>query len=197
MNNILDAIFGAQGGTAVDELARNFGLDREQVNDVVRQVTPAMARGVKRNTLDDNGLADLIGALQKGNHARYVEQPEILTRPETVDNGNGILGHIFGSKDVSRNVARHAAEKTGVSDSIIKKMLPMLATLVMGSLAKKATGGFGGGNILGSILGGGSTPARAPASQGGLGDVLGGFLDADKDGSMLDDLIGMAGKFMR
>lgn len=197
MNNVLDAIFGAQEGKAADELARNFGLNRSQVSDVVRQVAPAMARGVKRNAEDDNGLADLIGALKKGNHGRYVEQPKILTRPETVDDGNGILGHIFGNKDVSRNVARHAAEKTGVSDSIIKKMLPVLATMVMGSLAKKATGGFGGGNILGSILGGGSAPARAPASQGGLGDILGGFLDADQDGSMLDDLLGMAGKFMR
>lgn len=197
MNNVLDAIFGAQDGNAVDELARDFDLNRSQVSDVVRQVTPAMARGVKRNAEDDNGLSDLIGALKKGNHGRYVDEPDILTRQETVDDGNGILGHIFGSKDVSRNVARHAAEKTGVSDSIIKKMLPVLATMVMGSLAKKAIGGFGGGNTLDSISGGGSAPARAPASQGGMGDILGGFLDADKDGSVLDDLIGMAGKFMR
>ena len=167
MNNVLDAIFGAQDGNAVDELARNFGLNRSQVSDVVRQVTPAMARGVKRNAEDDNGLADLIGALKKGNHGRYVDEPDILTRQETVDDGNDILGHIFGSKDVSRNVARHAAEKTGVSNSIIKKMLPVLATMVMGSLAKKAMGGFGGGNILGSVLGGGGAPARRQSGRHG------------------------------
>lgn len=196
MNNVIDAIFGARNGGAVEDLAKNFDLNSSQVNDILRQVTPAMARGVQRNAADDNGLSDLIGALKKGNHGRYVDEPDILTRRETVDDGNSILGHIFGSKDVSRNVARHASNNTGVSDSIIKKMLPVIATMVMGSLAKKATGGLGGGNILGSILGGGSA-ARAPASQGGLGDILGGFLDSDNDGSVLDDLIGIAGKMMR
>ncbi len=199
MNNLLDTIFETQGGDALNQLAKRFGLDQAQVGEVVRQVTPAMARGVQRNTQDNAGLAGLINALQRGNHARYVEQPEVLTRPETINDGNGILGHIFGNKDVSRNVARHAADNTGVSTSVVKQMLPMLAALVMGALSKQTSGGVGGGTAQDVVAGGFSNnPAGAPVGQsGGLGDLLTGFLDADKDGSMVDDLLGMAGKLMR
>jgi len=180
VNNLLDTIFGAQGGDAVNQLARSFGLNPAQVSEVVRQVAPTMARGVQHNAQDDAGLADLIRALQRGNHDRYVDQPEVLTRPETINDGNGILGHIFGSKEVSRNVARHTAANTGVSNSVVKQMLPMLAALVMGALSKKAGGGSAGGNIQDAVSGSGSSAAVAPAGQGGLGDLLTGFLDADK-----------------
>lgn len=193
MNNILDVIFNAQNGNAVGQMARDFGLNDSQAADVVRQVTPAMARGVRNNVADDNGLSDLLSAIKKGNHDRYVDQPNILTRKETIDDGNDILGHIFGTKDVSRNVARNASKQTGISDSIIKKMLPVIAAMVMGSLSKKVESL--GGDVMGSTRG---TGTQAPdSSSGGLGSIIGGFLDADQDGSMLDDLLGMAGRFMR
>ena len=41
--------------------------------------------------------------------------------------GNGILGHIFGSKDVSRQVAARAAQSSGVAPDILAKMLPLVA----------------------------------------------------------------------
>ena len=34
------------------------------------------------------------------------------------DDGNAILGHIFGSKDVSRGVANQAADLTGIGGDI-------------------------------------------------------------------------------
>jgi hypothetical protein len=40
-------------------------------------------------------------------------------------------------------------------------------------------------------------PEATPSRGGGLLDVLGGLVDTNKDGSMMDDLLGMAGKAMR
>jgi hypothetical protein len=110
-----------------------------------------------------------------------------------------VLGHIFGSKDVSRTVAENAASRSGIDPSLLKKMLPMLAMLVAGYMAKRGGKGTpqsadrdGGrlGGLLGGLLGGGSRPGAQP---GGLGSML----DADGDGNALDDILRMAGKVLR
>jgi len=49
-----------------------------------------------------------------------------------------VLGSIFGSKDVSRAVAQNAASRSGLDAGLLKKMLPMLAMMVAGFMAKGA-----------------------------------------------------------
>ena len=184
--NILDMILEAQNGGAVNEMARNFGLEKRQARDVLSEVVPPFARGMQRNTRQQGGMDDLVGALRRGNHGSYLDDLSSLSNPGTTKDGNDILGHVFGNKDVSRNVAKHAGSKTGIDPSLIKKMLPIIAAIAMGVLSKK-----------------GKSAAPAPSGRtastgsGGLGDILSSVLDSDKDGSMLDDLIGMAGKMMR
>lgn len=71
--------------------------------------------------------------------------------------GNQILGHIFGSKDKSREVASEASQQSGVDSSVLKKLLPIVAGAVamhyMGKRGQSGGSGAGGG-VLGSILGG-------------------------------------------
>ena len=71
--------------------------------------------------------------------------------------GNQILGHIFGSKDKSREVASQASQQSGVDSSVLKKLLPIVAGAVaMHYMSKRGRSGGGGagGGLLGSILGG-------------------------------------------
>ena len=184
MDNLLETILGAQNGGAVSQIARQFGLGESQVTDIIGQLAPTLGRGLQANTQASGGLDSLLDALQKGNHSRYVDDPSTLGRPEATDDGNSILGHILGSKEVSRELAGRAANNTGVDSGIIKKILPLIAGLVMGGLSKQTdqTG----------------QPGQARQAQSGnqITDVLGSFLDADGDGSALDDLISMAGKFL-
>jgi hypothetical protein len=63
-------------------------------------------------------------------------------------------------------------------------MLPVIATLVMGSVSKQAGARTPPNDLAGKTVG---------ADIGGL---LTQFLDADKDGSVLDGLMGMARKFL-
>ena len=97
--------------------------------------------------------------------------------------GNDILGQIFGSKDVSRGVANELSATSGIGASILKKMLPIIASIVMAQVAKQmgsrgGSSGGGLGDILGDILGGsGSAPqprqtAPQPKSTGGIEDIL-------------------------
>ena len=53
--------------------------------------------------------------------------------------GNGILGHLFGSKDLSRAVAAQAAQATGIGQQILQQMLPAIAAMIMGGLFKQST----------------------------------------------------------
>jgi hypothetical protein len=184
--NLLEAILNAQNGDVVRQMSNQFQLDEGQARSAVGALVPALTQGISKNAGSSQGLESLLGALAGGTHSQYLDNPSALTEPAAVDDGNGILGHIFGSKDVSRAVASNAAERSGVDDGILKKMLPMLATAAMGALAKN---GFGAG---------GSAPNQLPSGgDGGIGGLLSGFLDADKDGSIIDDVLGMAGKFMR
>lgn len=178
--NLLETILNSQDGALVRQIASRLDLDEDKARTAMNALLPALGKGLNRNAASPQGLQDLLGALSRGDHARYIEQPESLGQAVAVEEGNGILGHIFGSKEVSRQVAARAAERTGIDTSVLKQMLPLLATAAMGALSRSGAG------------------AGQSADPGaGLGGMLGQMLDADKDGSVVDDLIGLAGRFLR
>jgi hypothetical protein len=178
--NILDAITSAENGAAVQQLGSQFGLSDAQTASALAALVPALATGLQRNAQDQSGLGGLVSALTSGNHRRYLEDPSRLADPTTVADGNGILGHVFGSKEVSRDIASRAAQQTGISPDILKRMLPLIAALAMGALSRNA------GTSPGATAG-------APAS-GGILDMLTPMLDRNRDGSLIDDMAGMLGR---
>jgi hypothetical protein len=179
--DILDAILNTQDGAAVRQLGNQFGLPPERTQSAIAALLPALAAGVQRNVSQEGGLDGLLSALSTGNHERYLDDPSSLGDPSTTEDGNGILGHLFGSKDVSRRVARRASEQTGIGVGILKQMLPLVAAMVMGGLSRNAAPDRGAG---------------APARSSGLMAMLTPILDRNRDGSMLDDVLGMAGDFL-
>jgi hypothetical protein len=180
--NVLEAILSAQGGAAAREAGRSVGLSPDQTSAALSALVPALAAGLQRNAAQPAGLDALLGALTRGGHGRYLDDVSALGRPDTVADGNAILGHILGNKDVSRAVATRAASQTGIGADVLKKLLPVAATLVMASLARQQ------GNT-----GSGARPGAAGAAGGLLG-MLTPLLDQNRDGSMFDDLLGQAGK---
>ncbi len=183
---LLDSILAANNGQAVTQIARQLGIPEAVAKQAAGALVPALSKGLQRNTSTPGGLDSLLGALGGGGHQKYIDQPETLAKEETISDGNAILGHILGSKDVSRNVAGNAAQKTGIDSDILKKMLPMLGTVAMGALAKQATGG---GQLQGLTKGIAGNTTGDPLS------MLTGFLDQDDDGDPTDDILNMAKKF--
>lgn len=218
MQNLLESILTAQGGQAVDNLGQRFGLDRSQTEAAMRQLLPALSSGMKRQVSSGDGLRSLAAAVDRDGHDRYLDQPELLQSEDALNEGNGILGHLLGSKDASRAVADNAAANTGLGSGLLKQMLPVLASMAMGAVAKNMGGGGNGGGVLGQILGGlagGGQPSASVGGGGLLGGLLGGLtggggqaqsgggvlgglselgdlgrmFDADGDGSSADDLL--------
>jgi hypothetical protein len=178
--DLLKTLVNAAGANDLQKLGSQFGLDSNAVENVLAQVVPALGRGLQRNSRSAGGLEGLLGALQNGGHQRFLGNVEAAAAPDGIKEGNGILGHILGSKDVSRNVAAHASTASGVSSDVIKKMLPMIATMAMGALSKQS----GNGSQL-----------AAQSSDGQQGNILGSLLDSDNDDSALDDVLNLAKKF--
>ena len=176
--NLLDLITATGGDNGIREMANSAGLGTDDATKLVAALGPALLGGLKKNTTDDSGLAGLRRALETGGHQRYLDDPQSMRSEDARADGNRILGHLFGSKDVSRNVAAHAASETGIDAGIIKKALPLLAGLAMGAMSKKTSAG----RELGTS-----------ANSGGLGP-LADMLSGD-DGFGLDDVLGLARKF--
>ncbi|MGQ0673352.1 MAG: DUF937 domain-containing protein [Hyphomicrobium sp.] len=170
---IIDILKASQGGAAVDNLARTFGVSPGQSAAALEALVPALTQRVERNTLSRGGLADLISMLGAGGRQTYLDDPKVLGSPAMVADGNAILEQILGSKDISRKVADRAARETGLSDSLLRQMLPVVAAMVMGGLAKGAGGALGsvvsklglGGEAAESLPAPGASTAR-PAAKG-------------------------------
>lgn len=219
--NILDSILSAQGGAGVQQLGSRFNLNEGQTRSAIEALLPMLAGAVQRNASQPGGLEGLLGALSDGHHQRYLDDPSALQSPDTMLDGNAILGHLLGDKSVSREAATRASAQTGIGSDVLRQMLPMLAAMLMGGLSKGASaggmfggsqqnpggaGGLGGGlgdalgGLLGGALGGGAARsgyAQSGQQGGGLLDMLTPILDQDRDGSALDDILGMAGRFLR
>ncbi|MBL1321386.1 MAG: DUF937 domain-containing protein [Methylophaga sp.] len=189
--DLLSMVLAATKGDALGSLAKQHNLSTDQTSDILSQLLPALTGKLQSNVEQENGLESLLGALGKGNHQRYVDEPESLSDPASLLDGNKILGHLLGSKDASRQVASQVASSTGVGSSIIKKLLPMAATMLMGAMSKGAqsngmldmlagavSGGSNrsGGGMLGSVLGSLMGGSSKSGSSDLVGSLLKGFL---------------------
>jgi hypothetical protein len=181
-------------------MARELGVSESQAKTGAEALLPAILGGFKKQAQAQpgglDGLGGLLGQLGGGDLLDDVLSPQ----PTNVSKGNDVLGQIFGSKDVSRTVAQNASAKTGLNPALLKKMLPILAMLVTGYMARQgggasAGGGGGLGGLLGGLLGGGKSANTGSMAGGGGG--FASMLDFDGDGNPLDDILGMAGKALR
>jgi hypothetical protein len=178
--NILESVLNAQGGAAAREAGASLGLSPDQTASALSALVPALAAGLHRNATQPGGLETLLGALAGGGHQRYVEDPSALAHQDTIADGNAILGHILGSKDASRALADRSAAQTGLGADVLKKLLPLAATMVMGTLASQQAG----------------RASVAPAGGGDLLSMLTPMLDRDGDGSAMNDILGSVGKIV-
>lgn len=183
-------ILSQTGG--LQALSRELGISEAEAARGAAALAPAILGGFKKQAQAQpsglEGLGGLLGQLGGGGLLENVLSPQ----PTNVEKGNDVLGQIFGSKDVSRTVAANASSQTGLDPGTLKRMLPMLAMMIAGYMARSgggataqspSTGGLG--DLVGGLLGGGGG-----AGSSGIGG-LASMLDMDRDGNPLDDILNM------
>jgi hypothetical protein len=182
-------------------IGRQFGLNEAQTRAALDQLAPVVAAGVRRTAQTPEGLQEIFKSVLTGGYGRALDDEQAVSFDRAKPAGDDILGQIFGSKQASREVAQRLSATSGIGAAILKKLLPIVATIVMGAVAKKLgtgsaradTGGSGGGlgDILKDIVGGGRQPTQpapqpVPSPQGRgsgnpLEDILGDILSGGKN----------------
>lgn len=180
--DLLSMVLNAGGGNGIRQLAQKFGLDENQAGSAVSSLLPALGQGLARNATSPTGLQSLLGALATGTHQRYIDNPETVAAEETIQDGNSILGHILGSKDVSRQVASNASSQTGIGTDTLKKMLPVVAAMVMGALSKQSSA---------------AQPTESTTPGSGLLGLLAQFAEPGEATAKESGLLGLASKLFK
>jgi len=157
----------------INALAGQLGIAPEQARRGAEALLPSVLGGMGDRSAE---LDAHVGALGGASLAHSVMSDD----PTPIEQGNQLLGGIFGTKDVSRQVAGHAGQASGLDPALLQRMLPILAMLVAGHLAGRSGGQQGGlGGMLGTVLGQVGGPAGGGlggSTGGGLGGMLGSIL---------------------
>ncbi|MFG1346832.1 DUF937 domain-containing protein [Xanthobacter autotrophicus DSM 431] len=169
MDQFVEMLRAAQGGQAIENIARMYGLSAQQAQMLTEAVMPAFAEAFKQASQSPEALASLMALMSSGPYGAFYTQPAVppadLTRA-----GTEALDAVFGSSDVSRAIAAHAAASTGLGVALVRQTLPSLATLVVGGLAKSLAASGALQQMLAAMLSRmpGQTPAlrAAPVSSG-------------------------------
>ncbi len=180
---LMDILMQAGGGSLLDQVAKQAGINPDQAEDLIKSVGSAMFGQVKGRIespkVDSSDLEDL---LRDSKYANMLEKPEEhLQNPRMKEAGDDLLRHITGSKEVSREVASEVAKRSGFDASLIKSLLPMLAPLVIGALSR----GLASDDV----------PVNMKPSRESDNGLM-GMLDFDNDGSVMDDIAGLAMKYI-
>jgi len=163
MNNLYEILDSAHDGEAMVKLGREFGLTPAQTQSAVMALLPAISMGLKQSTATPEGLGNLFGmmGLHRDLEAMHGD-PKVAFTQEGRAAGNDILSMVFGSPDVSRAVADQAQQFSGVSSDVLKKMLPVLAGIVLSGLMGSKPGKAAP-----------QSPTTSADAGGALGDILG------------------------
>jgi hypothetical protein len=149
--------------------------------------------GLEANAQDSGGAASLESALAQHRSSSLLEGGVDIDQVDAAD-GEKIVGHVFGD-NTDQVVSTLGGIGGAGGSSLMSKLLPMLAPLVLTFVAKQlgsgaqgqATSASGGGigDLLGGLLGG--NPAGA---SGGIGDLLGGIRGGTGGSGGIGDILG-------
>ncbi|WP_038360872.1 DUF937 domain-containing protein [Bosea sp. UNC402CLCol] len=166
MMNLFEIMQSAQNGQAMQNLARQYGLSQQQTQAALDALLPAFSMGLQRQTQNPYAFGSLAQMMTASPYARFFETSGGSIPQGAQMAGNDVLGQLFGSTEVSQAIAAQAAATSGVSQAILKQMLPVIASILMGGLFK-STNNEGLGGILGQFaeMMRGQMPGMQPAPQ--------------------------------
>ncbi|MCO6175706.1 DUF937 domain-containing protein [Flavobacterium sp. NRK F10] len=182
MAGILDLINSDLGKQIIGNISAQTGISETQASDVVSSSVPELLGAMQGNMLSGDSANGLLNALTSGKHnGSILDNVSGFLNGGDFSDGSKILNHLLGDK--LNAVSTGISNKTGVSSSIITKILPMLAPIIMGYLGKQTQkGNVSSTSDLGGLLGGLLTGVTSGNS--GSGDILTSVLDQNGDGKL-------------
>ena len=183
------------------QIASRLGVDEGEVNSAIKTLVPVLVGGLQQNAQDPDTATNIASAANNHAASGLLDGGVSVEQVDEAD-GSKAISKIFGGNDTGQVASALAGGGAGNSD-LLKKLLPILAPIVLAYIGKQlsgggqaaqpqAQGGGGGiGDILGSILGGGA--GGGGGGDNPLGSILGSVLGGGKGGGIGDILGGLLG----
>ena len=188
----LEALLGLLQGQDLGQLAEQVGGNEGQVKNGVMSALPAMLTALSKNTGTEKGAQELNNALEKKHDGSILDNLSgYLSNPDLKD-GAGILNHLFGNQ--TSNVANAVSQSSGLDTNGSMKMLQMLAPILMGILGQQKKQNNLDAKGLGNLTSMLASNFGSEAGASGIMEAVTNLLDANKDGNVMDDIMGMVGK---
>lgn len=189
MSGLLDLLSSPTGKQLISGVADHTGQPENKTADVLSMAMPLLLGAMKKNISSPKGAEGLMSALSSKHDGGLLDNLGGLfgggVDQSVMADGAGILGHVFGGNQA--NVENALSQKSGLDTGAVSDILKIAAPLVMAYLGKqKAQSNVNDANGLNSLLG--SMLGGQPQQNQSLITTL---LDADGDGSVLDDVAGM------
>ena len=192
MSSLLSMLTETLGPEAVPSLSRQMGTDKRATGNALSAAVPLMLDALTRNASSPEGARSLHDALARDHDGSVLDDLQgYMGQPDLAD-GDGILKHVFGNRRAA--VEQGIGRSSGLDAGDIAKLMAAVAPLIMGFLGRQQReAGLDSGG-LGRALA--EERERAIADEPQLGG-LAAILDADDDGSVVDDLMKLGGKLFR
>ena len=189
----LEALLGLLQGQDIGNLASQVGGKEGEVKNGVMAALPAMLAALGKNAGTEKGAEELNNALEKKHDGSILDNLSgYLSNPDLKD-GAGILNHLFGNQ--TSNVANAVSQSSGLDTNGSMKMLQMLAPILMGILGQQKKQNNLDAKGLGNLTSMLASNFGSEAGTSGIMETVTNLLDANKDGNVVDDIMGMVGKF--
>ncbi|WP_341227239.1 DUF937 domain-containing protein [uncultured Arcticibacterium sp.] len=190
MAGILDLLGSDLGKQIISGVSGQTGAPTNKTADVLGMALPVLMGAMQRNANTPDGAAGLLSAVTGKHNGGILDNLGGLFQggvdDSVVNDGAGILGHVLGGKQAG--VESALSQKSGLDMGTVSQILKVAAPILMGVVGKQVSqsnvqDSNGLGNVLGGLLGGGTGSKQQ--------SLIESFLDADGDGSIVDDLAGM------
>ena len=190
MSGILDLLNSDLGKTIISGVSQNSGQPQDKTSNLLTMALPVLMQAMKRNASTQEGAQGLLGALDNKHDGSILDNIGDLFKggvnSDVVTDGGKILGHVLGGRQ--QNVERELSSRSGIDAGSVANILKVAAPILMGVLGKqKREQNVSNAGDLGGLLGGllkGNSPQQEQS-------FLESILDADGDGSVIDDVAGM------
>ncbi len=192
-DSILDLVTQSLGGGATRQIGQQLGVDDGAAAKAISGALPVLVGALARNSASSSGAGALASALDRDHDGSILDDiGGFLGGGGAEGVGSGILKHVLGGRQ--GQVQSGIGQASGLSSGQAGQLLSMLAPIVMGALGKAQRGrGLDAGG-LGAMLG--QEQRQIERREPGLGGLLGNLLDADGDGSVVDDLAKVGGSLL-
>ena len=188
----LEALLGLLQGQDLGNLASQVGGNEGEVKNGVMAALPAMLAALGKNAGTEKGAEELNNALENKHDGSILDNLSgYLSNPDLKD-GAGILNHLFGNQ--TSNVANAVSQSSGLDTNGSMKMLQMLAPILMGMLGQQKKQNNLDAEGIGNLTSMLASNFGSEAGASGIMEAVTNLLDANKDGNVMDDIMGMVGK---